>query len=88
VFDVAHNRTGTVTYVCNLYGLTEDRVFVADDSANDIESTHPRAIFVRNFDDELDSLPELVQAYFASPEYARGVIEGITHFCSRTAVPE
>jgi sucrose-phosphate synthase len=80
---------GTVTYVCNLYGLTEDQVFVADDSANDIEMlrTHPRAIFVRNFDDELDSLPELVQAYFASPEYAQGVFEGIDHFCSRTAVP-
>jgi hydroxymethylpyrimidine pyrophosphatase-like HAD family hydrolase len=76
--------------VCNLYGLTEDLVFLADDSANDIEmlSTHPRAIFVRNFDDELDGLPEVVQAYFASPEYARGFIEGIDHFCSRTAEPE
>jgi sucrose-phosphate synthase len=86
----AHNRNGTVTYVCNCYGLTEDQVFVADDTANDIEMlrTHPRAIFVRNLDDELDSLPELVQAHFASLEYARGVIEGIDHFCSRTAVPE
>lgn len=86
----AHNRTGTVTYVCNLYGLTEDQVFVADDSANDIEMlrTHSRAIFVRTFDDELDSQPELVHAHFASPEYARGVIEGIDHFCCRTAVPE
>jgi len=75
--------------VCNCYGLTEDEVFVADDS-KDIEMlrTHPRAIFVRNVDDELDGRPELVQACFASAEYPRGVIEGIDHFCSRTAVPE
>jgi sucrose-phosphate synthase len=86
----AHNRNGTVTFVCNCYGLTEDQVFVANDTANDIEMlrTHPRAIFVRNFDDELDGLPEIVQAYSVSPEYARGVIEGIDHFCCRTAVPE
>jgi len=76
--------------VCNFQGVTEDEVVVADDSANDIEMvhTHPRAILLRNFDDELDSLPELVQAYFASSEYFRGVIEGIDHFCSRTAVPK
>ena len=85
----AHNRDGTVTYVCNCYGLT-DQVFVAYEAANDIEMlrTHPRAIFVRNFDDRLDGLPEIVQAYSVSPEYARGVIEGIDHLCRRTAVPE
>ena len=86
----AHNRNGTVTYVCNCYGLTEDQVFVAYDTANDIEMlrTHPRAILVRNFDDELDGLPEIVQAYSVSPEYARGVIEVIDNLCRRTAVPE
>ncbi len=47
--------------VCNCYDLTEDQVFVAYDTANDIEMlrTPPRAIFVRNFDDELDGLPEI-----------------------------
>ena len=56
----AHNRDGTVTYVCNCYGLT-DQVFVAYEAANDIEMlrTPTRAIFVRNFDDELDNLPEI-----------------------------
>jgi hypothetical protein len=49
--------------VCNLDGLTEDKVFVADDSADDVET---------------------LRAY---PRHARGVIEGIDHFCSRTAVP-
>jgi hypothetical protein len=86
----AHNRNGTVTYVCNCYGLTEDQVLVAYDTANGIEMlrTHPRAIFVRNFDNEPDGLPEIVQAHSVSPEYARRVIEGIDRFCSRTAVPE
>ena len=57
----AHNRNGTVTYVHNCYDLTEDQVFVAYDTADDIEMlrTPTRAIFVRNFDDELDSLPEI-----------------------------
>jgi hydroxymethylpyrimidine pyrophosphatase-like HAD family hydrolase len=47
--------------VCNCCDLTEDQVFVAYDTANDIEMirTPPRAIFVRNFDDELDGLPEI-----------------------------
>jgi Sucrose-6F-phosphate phosphohydrolase len=85
----AHNRNGTVTYVCNCYSLTEDQLFVADNVANNIDMlrTHPRVVFVRNFDKELDNLLELVQAYFAFPEYARGVIEGIDHFGSCTAVP-
>ena len=57
----AHNRNGTVTYVHNCYDLTEDQVFVAYDTADDVEMlrTPTRAIFVRNFDDELDSLPEI-----------------------------
>jgi hypothetical protein len=86
----AHNRNGTVTYVCHCRGLTEVQVFVAYDTADDIEMprTHRRAIFVRNFDDERDGLPEFVQAYFASREYAWGVIQGVDHFCSGTAVPE
>ena len=47
--------------VCNCYDQTEDQVFVAYDTANDIEMlrTPPRAIFVRNLDDELDGLPEI-----------------------------
>ena len=38
--------------------------------------------------DDGQPLPEIVQAYSVSPEYARGVSEGIDHFCSRTAVLE
>ena len=47
--------------VCNCYDLSEDQVFVAYDTANDIEMlrTPPRAVFVRNFEGELDSLSEI-----------------------------
>ena len=51
-----HNRHGTVTYVCDCYGLTEVQVFVAGDTTNDIEIVriHPLAICVPTFDDELE----------------------------------
>ena len=47
--------------VCNCYDLTEDQVFVAYDTADNIEMlrTPPRAVFVRNVDGELDGLPEI-----------------------------
>ena len=48
----AHNRTGTVTYVCNLYGLTEGQVCVADDTADDVEMVHTRRVI-----EGIDHLP-------------------------------
>lgn len=85
-----HNRPGTVTYVCNCYGLTEVQVFVAGDTTNDIEIVriHPLAICVPNFDDELDGQREIVQANSVSPQHVRRVGAGIDHFRSPRGVPE
>ena len=48
----AHNRTGTVTYVCNLYGLTDRQVCVADDTADDVEMVHTHRVI-----EDIDHLP-------------------------------
>jgi hypothetical protein len=84
------NRNGTVTYVCNCYGLTEDQVFEAGDTATDIEMLriYPRAICVRSFDDELHGLLEIAHTDAVSQDLARCVREGIDHFFSSRAVPE
>src|SRR5262245_60472373 len=88
VFDL--NRNGTVTHVCNWYGLSEDQVFQAGDTANDIEMLriYPRAVCVRSFDDEVHGLPEIAHAGAVSQDLARCVREGIDHFFSSRAVPE
>ena len=87
ILPVRASKGSAVTYVRNLYGLSENQVFVAGDSGNDIEMlrTMPQAIIVQNFSDDLASLPDLSHGYFASTAFALGIIEGVDHFRKRLA---
>jgi sucrose-phosphate synthase len=88
ILPVRASKGAAVTHVRHRYGLGEHQVYVAGDSANDIEmfSALPQAIVVKNFSDDLANLSELQHAYFASTSHAAGIIEGVDHFRSRTAV--
>jgi sucrose-phosphate synthase len=89
ILPVRASKGAAVTHVRNRYGLSEEQVFVAGDSANDTDMLRalPQAIIVQNFSDDLANLPELQHAYFASKPYASGIIEGVDHFRIRTTVP-
>nr|WP_298415635.1 HAD-IIB family hydrolase [uncultured Halomonas sp.] len=79
------SKGAAVEHVRQHYGLPKERVFVAGDSGNDVEMLRamPCSIIVANFSDKLVSHPALTHAYLAKSSYARGVIEGVTHFRKR-----
>lgn len=82
------SKGAAVSHVRSRYGLTEEQVFVSGDSGNDTEMLRgsPQAIIVHNFSDDLDAVPELQHAYFASKSHADAIVEGIEHFRSRATV--
>ncbi|WP_227370572.1 HAD-IIB family hydrolase [Halomonas sp. M20] len=79
------SKGAAVEHVRQHYGLAREAIFVAGDSGNDVEMLQamPCSIIVANFSDRLVSHPGLTHAYLAKSSYARGVIEGVTHFRKR-----
>ncbi|MCO6049044.1 HAD-IIB family hydrolase [Mesorhizobium sp. RP14(2022)] len=82
ILPIRASKGTAVDFVRKHYGLTQDAVFVAGDSGNDIEMlrTIPQAIIVANFSDDLASVEGLGHSYVARQKYARGIIEGVLHF--------
>jgi len=82
VLPPAASKGTAVDHVRVLYGLSEDDVFVAGDSGNDVEMLRAgrQAIIVANFSDDLASHTALKHSYVARATHARGVIEGVAHF--------
>ncbi|GGE22826.1 sucrose-phosphate synthase [Aureimonas endophytica] len=85
VLPLRASKGTAVDFVRRRYGLSEQAVFVAGDSGNDIEMlrTLPQAIIVANFSDDLASLPALSHSYVARGKYALGIMEGVDHFRGR-----
>ncbi|WP_294645662.1 HAD-IIB family hydrolase [uncultured Aureimonas sp.] len=82
ILPIRASKGTAVDFVRARLGLSQDAVFVAGDSGNDIEMlrTIPQAIIVGNFSDGLAAMPALRHSYVARNTHARGVIEGVLHF--------
>lgn len=76
-----------VEHVRRMLGLGTRQVIVAGDSGNDIEMlrSSPHAVIVGNYSDGLGTRRDLRHGYVSAAHHARGVIEGVAHFRSRTA---
>ncbi|MES1941908.1 HAD-superfamily hydrolase [Salinisphaera sp. T5B8] len=85
VLPVHASKGAAVAYLADEADIHQERVYVAGDSANDLEmlQTLPCAIVVANHRDGLAKACGLTHAYFASAGHARGVIEGVAHFQAR-----
>ncbi len=82
VLPLKASKGTAVDYVRRGAGLSENMVFVAGDSGNDIEMLQaiPQSIIVANYSDGLATLPALSHSYIASETHAAGIIEGVLHF--------
>ena len=82
VLPLKASKGTAVDYVRRGAGLSENMVFVAGDSGNDIEMLQaiPQSIIVANHSDGLATLPALSHSYIASETHAAGIIEGVLHF--------
>jgi len=71
-----------IRYLMMKWGLTPDRLLVAGDSGNDIEMLRGETlgVVVGNYSPEVDELRGQPRIYFASGDYATGVLEGVDHY--------
>jgi sucrose-phosphate synthase len=71
-----------VRYLAIKWGLPPERILVAGDSGNDEEmlSGDVLGVVVGNYSPELKRLYGKPRIYFAENEYAKGIIEGISHY--------
>ncbi|MFV0438371.1 MAG: HAD-IIB family hydrolase [Desulfopila sp.] len=71
-----------VSYLLYKYGFAPRHVMVAGDSGNDIDmlSGRTRGLIVGNHSKDLKPIKGSPRTYFATGEYAAGIIEGLHHF--------
>lgn len=88
VLPVNASKGAAVAWLADRDGINRERVYVAGDSANDVEmlQTLPCAIIVANYCDGLVDTSGLAHAYLARATHARGVIEGVEHFRAQSHV--
>jgi sucrose-phosphate synthase len=88
--DVIPLRAGkgqALRYLAYREGLSPSRFIVAGDSGNDTDMLlgDTRAIVVGNYKPELEGLRRSEQVYFARQHFARGILEGLSHYGVRGA---
>lgn len=85
VLPIRASKGAAVAYLAEATDTHHERVYVAGDSANDLDMLQmlPCAIVVANYRDGLAQAAGLGHAYLAGASHARGVIEGVTHFQAR-----
>jgi sucrose-phosphate synthase len=71
-----------IRYLAYKWGLSLHQFLVAGDSGNDIEMLlgDTLAVVVGNYSEELEKLKGMEQIYFAKAHYAKGVLEGMSHY--------
>jgi sucrose-phosphate synthase len=71
-----------IRYITNKWEIPLKDILVSGDSGNDEEMLRgqPQAVVVGNYSPELESLKSGKNIYFASAEYAKGIMEGIRHY--------
>jgi sucrose-phosphate synthase len=69
-------------YLAYKWGLPLQHFLVAGDSGNDLKMMmgDTLGVIVSNHSEELNQLRDTHQVYFASTAYARGILEGISHY--------
>ncbi|MDY8108154.1 HAD-IIB family hydrolase [Fulvimarina sp. 2208YS6-2-32] len=87
ILPVSASKGAAIAYLREGLRLSEDDVFVAGDSGNDIEMLRavPQAIIVANYSDDLASRPDLAHTYVSHQSHAMGIIEGVEHFRERVS---
>jgi sucrose-phosphate synthase len=76
------SKGGALRYLAHRWGLPFDRLLVAGDSGNDTEmlTSEAMGIVVGNYSPEMEGLRGRPGIYFATAEYAAGILEGIDHY--------
>jgi sucrose-phosphate synthase len=76
------SKGGALKYLAHRWGLPLEHLLVAGDSGNDTEMLTSGAlgVVVGNYSPELEGLRGRPGIYFASADFAEGVLEGIDHF--------
>lgn len=71
-----------IRYLMMKWGLSPERLLVAGDSGNDSEMLRGETlgVVVGNYSPEVDELRGEPRIYFATGEYATGVLEGADHY--------
>jgi sucrose-phosphate synthase len=71
-----------IRYLAYKWGLSLHQFLVSGDSGNDIEMLlgDTLAVVVGNYSEELEKLKGMEQIYFAKAHYAKGVLEGMSHY--------
>lgn len=81
-----------IRYLAIKWGMPLDHILVVGDSGNDEEMLlgDTLGVVVGSHSPELDKLKGKGRIYFASGDYAKGILEGIEHyqFLSKITVPE
>jgi len=82
VLPIRASKGTALRYFCLRWGIPPERCLVAGDSGNDAEmlTGNTCAVVVGNHDSELAVLRGQPQIYFASANYAWGILEGIRHY--------
>lgn len=71
-----------IRYLMIKWGLTPEQLLVAGDSGNDEEmlSGNTLGVVVGNYSPELEKVRNKPRIYFATAEYANGILEGIDYY--------
>ncbi|MFQ5507733.1 MAG: HAD-IIB family hydrolase [Leptospirillia bacterium] len=71
-----------IRYIADKWEIPVSRVLVAGDSGNDEEMLRGNTlgVVVANYSPELETLKGQPRVYFARGEYAKGILEGISHY--------
>jgi sucrose-phosphate synthase len=71
-----------IRYLCYKWEIALGNLLVCGDSGNDEEMLRgePLAVVVGNYSPELEILKGARNVYFATAEYASGILEGIRHY--------
>ncbi len=82
VLPIRASKGRALRFLAVKWGLPVESILVAGDSGNDEEmlTGDTRAIVVGNHSDELGKLRGRPNVYFATGEYAHGIVEGIEHY--------
>lgn len=90
VLPIRASKGQAVRYIGAKWGIPLDRMLVAGDSGNDIEMLRgdTLGVVVGNYSSELRHLRGEPRIYFASGNYAWGILEGLEHYAFLNHQPQ
>ena len=92
ILPVRASKGAALRFLADKWGIPVEHILACGDSGNDVEmlSGETLGVVVGNHEPELEPLRGREGIYFASGEYARGIIEGIEHydFLGDPTIPE